>query len=1400
MRLGRSGIGLALVLGMVAPTPIARAQVTAAQDGIATNVTTSGGGGSQNYEITDGTQKGGNLFHSFQQFDLGRGDVANFVTNPAIANVFGRVGGGNASFIDGQLRVTGSNANLYLMNPAGIVFGANATLDLPASFLATTASGLQFPQDTWTLTSDNVSRLNGDLEALSFDFSLPGTLVQAGTLGVNGGQTLTLAGGTLVNTGVLTGENLALATLSPGQRLLLNVPGQLLRLDIQMSTTSPQSAPFTILALPQLLTGQNPGNNLATDLRVSNQGAGDPVVTWQGDGQAILSAPGDLVIRGNLGISQANDGGGLWVRSAHDLDALASEIAARSYWGTGGTVDLQARDRLFAGQIATPSTYGRGGTITLRSGGDLGLGGDLDASSAYDQGGNIHLTSGANLYSRWALVQTNGGTVSLTAGWNLDAGMILSRDLWGQGGAMILDSRGGALKLWGKLDSSGAWGGGPIALHSFGEMDTYEAGMISSQSINGQGGAVDITAGSDLLLTAINSASTGDRGGNLTLHSGGTMLLTADLDSSGWTNGGDIQLTSGGDLDGHWARLFAWGDLENGGRIQINSQGRLILGNLDSQNRDPYFTSQGRGGDIILEGRGDVLVSDYVLSRGGGGGGMVQITSHRGKIASQNSASAIISTAYGNQGSGGDVTVTAPGDILNLWVSTYSTGEQPGDRSGNITLTSTGGQVNSQFDTYPQPRLTPNTDLGDPAIAATFYDTVRTIGNGGSHLSAFAPYGQGGNVAIRAIGGITVGNISSYGGTGSGSVTLETAGGTLNSGVIFSATDTGRSQSVQVINRLGPLNLQPIATYANHGYGGDVTLQANGGITVFNVNSYGDLGSGDVRLLLNQGNLIAQNILTIAPNGTSGNIVINNVATQGNLYTANLLSQGGITAGGIVLQAPGGTIRTGNIASLAGSGIAGNIVVMALQNITTGNITSSGGGGNGNISLGSDQGNIQTGALRGNRVQLRDTMTSRVTSALVNARGDRQVNSSLQAVELKTREEFNTYFGEKLPYRNVNPQSIRQTLAEIEQQTGERSAQIYLYFGDQTGITSSLKAILFTPKGDPIVLKLPGITKEKLDQTIKDFREKLILSVRRSSDDRAYLQDAQALYQWLIAPLDPYLRENNIQNLLFSLDTGLRSLPLAALYDGQKFLIETYSVGMVPSFGLMQSGYRSLANAQVLAMGATQFQALPPLPAVSSEISGITQLWQGQEFLNEAFTKNNLLTSQAENPRPIIHLATHADFRPGDPQASAIYLWQDRLSLQDLSSLKLKESQVELLVLSACKTAVGDPQSELGFAGLAVASGAKTALASLWSVSDEGTLALMTTFYHELRSAKVKAEALRKAQLAMLRGEVQVRDGQLRGTGLGLNLPLPPELAKINRRDLANPYYWSGFTLVGSPW
>ncbi|MEM8637866.1 MAG: CHAT domain-containing protein [Cyanobacteria bacterium P01_G01_bin.54] len=343
-----------------------------------------------------------------------------------------------------------------------------------------------------------------------------------------------------------------------------------------------------------------------------------------------------------------------------------------------------------------------------------------------------------------------------------------------------------------------------------------------------------------------------------------------------------------------------------------------------------------------------------------------------------------------------------------------------------------------------------------------------------------------------------------------------------------------------------------------------------------------------------------------------------------------------------------------------------------------------------------------------------------------------------------------------------------------------------------------LVLVVGRPEGEPLRYEI-NVSRRQLQDVSRRFRR----SVANPSRRTAYLEPAQQLYDWILKPLEADLQAAGIDHLAYVPVPGLRTIPLAALHDGNDFAIARYSLSLLPSLSLTNPTPVSLHNQTVLAMGAATFTEQPSLPAVPVELAAITeQLWQGEAYLNEAFTYQRLNQARQATPHGIIHLATHAAFRPGQPQQSYIQLWDRRLALPAVQRLDWRSPLVELLILSACDTALGDPDAELGFTGLAVSTGAKSAVGSLWIVSDLGTLALMAQFYGQLQTAD-RAQALQQAQLAMSRGQVTIQDTQLRlaPTGTGSNaVALPPELLRFAPTDFSHPFYWAAFTLVGSPW
>ncbi|MGK7924874.1 MAG: CHAT domain-containing protein, partial [Spirulina sp.] len=417
------------------------------------------------------------------------------------------------------------------------------------------------------------------------------------------------------------------------------------------------------------------------------------------------------------------------------------------------------------------------------------------------------------------------------------------------------------------------------------------------------------------------------------------------------------------------------------------------------------------------------------------------------------------------------------------------------------------------------------------------------------------------------------------------------------------------------------------------------------------------------------------------------------------------------------------------------------------------------------------------------------TFRINLRTALLN----QNFNQAISVAESLLTEEF---LEEDEEIEEESVESIRDTLKTITQETGTHPVIVYAF-----SFPKQLELLVITPEDHIIHKVIPEAHADRLQKTVKEFRQ-TVTNPRRLKN---YLKSSQQLYNWLIAPIESELEGLNVDTLIFSLDVGLRTIPLAALHDGERFLVEQYSLGVIPRVSLTNTNYTPLYDSPILAMGASEFSEQDPLPAVPVELSLITeQFVEGTAFLNQDFTFDNLKANARGSDRQILHLATHADFQLSHKGNAYIQLWDEKLEFDRLRELDWRqEDPVELLVLSACRTALGDLDAELGFAGLAVNTGAKSALASLWYVSDGGTLNLMEGFYRYLQDPDItiKAEALRWAQIAMIRGK---RQGEKFWNAIAQSPEIAPAsksfLAGLSDRDFTHPYYWSAFTLVGSPW
>ncbi|MEG4329737.1 CHAT domain-containing protein, partial [Microcoleus sp. herbarium5] len=209
-------------------------------------------------------------------------------------------------------------------------------------------------------------------------------------------------------------------------------------------------------------------------------------------------------------------------------------------------------------------------------------------------------------------------------------------------------------------------------------------------------------------------------------------------------------------------------------------------------------------------------------------------------------------------------------------------------------------------------------------------------------------------------------------------------------------------------------------------------------------------------------------------------------------------------------------------------------------------------------------------------------------------------NDAIALIDQLFEQDYENYYGENFTDKKINVQYLRETLKTIKEETGKQAVIVYAVAGIR-----DLWLILVVPDGPPIIKKVAITTIIELKKTVKYLQE--YLGNPLDSQDTRYLPSAQELYKWLVAPISQNLESLNIDTLIFAFDAGLRQLPIAALHDGNQFLIEKYSLGSIPSISLTNTNYQSLLNAEVLAMGASEFPHTKKerLAAVPIELSAI---------------------------------------------------------------------------------------------------------------------------------------------------------------------------------------------------
>jgi filamentous hemagglutinin family protein len=651
-QLGSIGLGLAISLNVEfhlaneatwltlrTQEPAFAQSITPSQDGTGTVVTPTG----NQLDITGGSLSSdrANLFHSFSQFNLNQDQIGNFISNPNIQNILGRVTGGDASIINGLIQVTGGNSNLFLMNPGGIVFGSNAQLNVPAAFTATTATGIGFGSNWFNAVgSNNYADLVGTPTA--FAFTTPsnqgGVIINAGQLAVGAGQNLTLLGGTVVNTGQVSapGGQITIAAV-PGENLVrISQPGHLLSLEVQPDSagTMPDAYTLPILSLPELLTGSS--EKAVTGLAVNSEG--QAVLTESGIN--IPTSAGTAIVSGSLNVSAQN--GGTAIVLGDKVGLVGATINASGTTG-GGTV-LIGGD--YQGKGTLPNAFS---TYVSNDSGLMQIASSMVMGVALLSGQTIRLVSTAALRP-WRNWGGNGGFVE-TSGKNslevLGASVDASASQ-GQAGTWLLDPRN-VIIVPPPRGSQGTFSGGnpnvftPNVDDARVDSGDIEAALNSGTSVTITTGITGTQLGNITVTTPIIKTAGGEA--TLTLNAANNIFVNAPitLNTTASPPPGplNVALSAGGNLNVNDSISVP------GGTIALSADGNV---NLSGTNTSLSTT----GGAIALSADGNVNLTgtDTSISTAGGNIGLTS----RGGAIDTTLATLDSRSATGN---GGNVTLSA---------------------------------------------------------------------------------------------------------------------------------------------------------------------------------------------------------------------------------------------------------------------------------------------------------------------------------------------------------------------------------------------------------------------------------------------------------------------------------------------------------------------------------------------------------------------------------------------------------------------------------------------------------------------------------------------------------------------------------------------------------------------
>ncbi|NEQ36690.1 MAG: filamentous hemagglutinin N-terminal domain-containing protein, partial [Okeania sp. SIO3I5] len=980
---------------------------------VVTPVSPSNNSSQTRFDVTGGkrSEDNSNLFHSFSRFNLGENQVVNFISNPSIKNILTRVTGGDVSVINGLIQVTGGNSNLFIMNPAGVIFGANSRLDVPASFVVTTGSSIGFDNGWFNaIGENNYDILTGNPSSFSFPLGNSGAIINAGELSVEAGESVTLLGGTIINTGKISapGGEITISTVPEENLVRISQEGRLLSLEIStengesLSTNSTEeSERLNPLSIPELLTGNSEVMEMATGVMVND----DNQVVLTGSNQVIPTDLGTTIVSGSLDISSAEssellntsrinilgekvglfdaklNASGIYgsgnIRIGGDFSGLGNvphalrtyvdeqtQISATSFLGEGGNIVISSvEETIFLGKIEAIGYVGEESVaveensaeniVEISSQGTLIFDGTVNLGSSDSLGNLLLKGENINIVDGNIDLEENTLTEETATESEIPESSIEENTLTEETAteSEIPESSIEENSLTGEIATESEIPESSIEENSLTEETAIESeipeSLIQENSLTGE-----IATESQ-----ISKSSTSIENNPLT----GEIATESQISKS------SIETISNTNIRIEASDNITINNLSEAGLNFANRRGKISFLADSDQNGNGSFRMDLEN-TINTQGAG-ISISGTTINTGNINtkGGELNLSSSQGFIMTNN-----LSTTYSNttrESNGGDINIDAQGDIITGEIN--SSGDS---RGGNININSQTGKIE-----------------------------ITTAG-----INATSANGRGGNVTINAATDIDTENIDADGEQSGGNIDIK-AENTINLRAISTSSDSTETGNISLTGN--EINL----------LGGENSISSNGKLTLHSASENHDIILGGFKNTEGvNGNsplhLTTSDLATLADGFASISIGKSENGGTITIYSPENSSDNGVTFHDPVTMQAETITGTGTITGTDDA----KITLNANRDILTGDISAPG-----DISINSIQGDVKIGDVTTNTLENNTGNIDIVTGGFIET-------GNLTTTGTTTGGKINIEAGDRLTTGSINSSATSGNAGEVK--------------------------------------------------------------------------------------------------------------------------------------------------------------------------------------------------------------------------------------------------------------------------------------------------------------------------------------------------------------------------------